>query len=140
MRRIVDLVLSCIGTALIIAAVFLIGPELETRFWPVYSKFKVQTVEEQPDGTSKVTFEYTKHRWCEPLGFSWFVGEPGAAFRQLRVVPADPDESTMVRPLGRNKSVPYIIDATPSQLEGRVYGEIFNRCHPAWSSRTAIYP
>jgi hypothetical protein len=74
------------------------------------------------------------------MGFSWYVGEPGGAFRQLKVVPADLDGGSKVRPVGRSKSVPYIIDATPSQLNGRIYGEIYNRCHPAWSTRTAIYP
>lgn len=61
-------------------------------------------------------------------------------FRQLKVVAADPDASSQVKLLGRSTSVPYILDATPSQLSGRVYGEIYNRCHPGWSSRTVINP
>lgn len=140
MRQIADRLLTAIGAAILIMAVFIIGPEVETRFFPVYSTFKVETIEPLPGGQSKVVFEYTKYRWCDPMGFAWYVGEPGGAFRQLKVVPEDPDAGSKIRPLGVNKSVPYIIDATPSQLSGRVYGEIYNRCHPAWSSRTLIYP
>jgi hypothetical protein len=139
-RRFLDLVLSALGAAVLVVAVLILGPEIETRVNPVYSKFTILSIVGQPDGTSKVVFRYRKERQCDPQGFSWYVGEPGAAFRQLKVTPADPSEATPVRPIGENTSVPYVIDATPEQLIERGYGEIFNRCHAAWTSRTIIYP
>lgn len=139
-RRLLDLFLSGLGAAVLVVAVLVLGPEVETRINPVYSKFNIASIEEMPDGMSKVVFRYRKERQCDPLGFSWYVGEPGAAFRQLKVTPADPSDATPVRPLGENTSVPYVIDATPEQIRTRVYGEIFNRCHAAWTSRTVIYP
>jgi hypothetical protein len=140
MRRFLDLILSGLGAAVLVVGVLILGPEIETRINPVYSKFSIQSIEELPGGMSKVVFRYRKERQCDPQGFSWYVGEPGAAFRQLKVTPADPSEASPVRPLGENTSVPYVIDATPEQLIQRGYGEIFNRCHGAWTSRTVIYP
>ena len=140
MRQTADRLLTAIGAAILIMAVFIIGPEIETRFFPVYSTFKVDSITSLPGGQSKVTFQYTQYRWCDPMGFAWYVGEPRGAFRQLKVVPEDPEASSKIRPLRPNNSVPYIIDATASQHSGRVYGEIHNRCQPAWSFRTLIYP
>ena len=140
MRRFIDLILSGLGAAVMLTAVFILGPEIETRFFPVYSKFEIESIRPVDSENSEVIFRYTKYRQCVPQGFSWYMGEPGAAFRQLRVIPSDPDESPPVRPLGRNKSVPYVIDATPDQITDRVFGEIFSNCHSAWTIKTLIYP
>jgi len=140
MRRFLDLTLSGLGAAVLLIAVFVLGPELETRFFPVYSKFEIERIRPIDATSSEVVFRYTKYRECAPQGFSWYMGEPGAAFRQMKVIPSDPDESPPIRPLGKNLSVPYVIDATPDQIRDRTFGEIFNRCHFAWSSRSVIYP
>lgn len=140
MRRLLDLTLSGLGAAVLLAAIFIIGPELETRFWPAYSRFEIQSIRPVNDDSSEVVFRYKKHRQCSPQGFSWYMGEPGAAFRQLKVAPVDPGESPPIRPLGKNTSVPYVIDATPEQIQTRTFGEIFARCHFAWVTRSVIYP
>jgi hypothetical protein len=140
MRKVVDVALSGFTAALILSAVFILGPEMESRLWPAYSKFTLLSVEPMPEGQSKVVFRYTKLRQCVPQGFSWFLGEPGAANRQLKVVSADGKRSSEPRPVGENTSAPYIVDAAPDEFRSRAFAEIFSQCHPVWTTRSKIYP
>ena len=140
MRRFIDLTLAGMGAALLLIAVFMFGPMLETAFYPAYSKFKIASVEPLPDGQSRVQFQYSKYRQCDPQGFSWFIGEPGAAFRQLKVTADDYKGRSTARPIGDHMSEPYVIDARPDQLKDRAFAEIYSRCHPFWLTRSSIYP
>jgi hypothetical protein len=129
-----------ISVCVFISAVFVIGPWIETKWFPAYSKFKIVSIERAGDRQSRVIFRFTKNRQCEPVGNSWFFGEPGAAFRQLKVQIDNQDAFTAVRPLGTQTSNPYVLDATVEELANATFAVIYNRCHPFWLTRSEIYP
>lgn len=137
--RLLDFGLVTSAVTVLLIAVFTFGPWLETTFLPVYSKFKIISMEELPDGQAKVVFRFTKLRQCEPQGAAWFFGEPGSAFRQLKVTVQNPNP-TSSRPLGTQITYPYVMDVTVEQLADATFAEIFNRCHPFWLTRSEIYP
>ena len=138
--RLLHLLLTTLAGCIIMIGVFVIGPAIETTWFPVYSKFKIISLERYSDTQSLVVFKFTKNRQCEPQGASWFFGEPGAAFRQLRITVQNPSNPSMPRPLGTQTTFPYIIDATVEEVANATFAEIYNRCHPFWLTRSEIYP
>lgn len=138
--RLLDHALSLSAIALAAGAVLMLGPSLETRFFPVYSKFEIVKIDETPSGGSRVIFRYYKLRSCAPAGFMWFIGEPGGAFRQIDILSARPPGVRVNRPIGENTSVPYEIDVPPNELLTRGFATIYNNCHPLWITRSVIYP
>lgn len=137
--RVLNIALSLTSFFLLVAAMFTLGPAWETRFYPAYSKFTIASIRQAPDGGSLVKFTYTKLRACEPLGFRWFIGEPGAAFRQLDVVSERPGPR-INRPIGTHTSVEYKVDVTPEALVNQGFASIYSNCHPFWITRSVIYP
>jgi len=134
----VNFILSSVAALVLYMGVFTIGPYVETKLFPAYSKFQLASVEPYGDGQSRVVFGYTKYRQCEPQGFSWFAGELGASYRQLAFrAEGDPGPA---RPLGANITRHYIIDVRPDVLRDGVFAEIYSRCHPFWVTRSEIYP
>lgn len=138
--RLLDHVLSFAAVIVAAGGVLTLGPYIETRFFPVYSKFEIVKIDETPSGGSRVVFRYTKLRSCPPSGFMWFIGEPGGAFRQVDILSARPPGARVNRPLGENTSVPYEIDVPPQELLERGFATIYNNCHALWTTRSVIYP
>lgn len=139
-RSALNFAITSSGAAVLFMALFILGPVVETKFFPVYSKFEIVSVEPYGKGQSLATFRFTKYRQCDPQGFAWYSGELGAAFRQLTVKMQAPTDNPAPRPLGLQETSPYIIDATPDQIRRAVFAEIYNRCHPLWTTRSEIYP
>lgn len=135
-----DLSLTCVGAVFFAAAIATLGPALETQFFPVYSTFEIASIKQTPDGGSEVVFRYTKKRDCKPAGVTWFIGDPGGAYRQVDLVSSRPQGAHVNRPLGPNLSAPYIVDVAPTVLVGQGFANIYNNCHPFWITRSAIYP
>lgn len=138
--RVLNGALALTAFLLLAAAIGTFGPVLETRYNPAYSKFKIAEIRQAPDGGSLVKFTYTKLRACEPLGFRWFIGEPGAAFRQLEIVSDRPAGRRINRPVGTHTSVEYKVDVTPEALVSQGFASIYSNCHPFWVTRSVIYP
>ncbi len=138
--RFIDLSLTLSAILLALAAFMTLGPKIETRFFPVYTKFEILKIDETPDGGTEVVFRYEKLRNCEPAGIMWFVGEPGGAYRQIDLLSNRPPLSRVNRPLGENTSVPYKVDVAPAVLINRGFANIYNNCHPFWTTQSAIYP
>lgn len=138
--RFLDRTLTLAAIALTAGSVLVLGPSLETKLFPVYSKFEIVKIDETPSGGSRVVFKYFKLRDCQPAGFMWFIGEPGAAFRQVDILSARPPGVRVNRPIGENTSVPYEIDVPPNELLTRGFATIYNNCHPLWVTRSVIYP
>ena len=138
-RQALNFALSSCGALVLMMGIFTIGPEIETRFWPVYSKFEIVSIEPYGKDQSLATFRYNKLRQCAPQGFAWYAGELGGAFRQLTVKTETPTTGT-VRPLGLQLSSPYVIDAKPETIRSAVFAELYSRCWPLWTTRSVIYP
>ena len=138
-RSLLNFGLTTSAVAVLVMGVYTIGPWLETKFLPVYSRFEIMQIEPYGEGQTRAIFKFTKYRQCEPQGFAWYTGELGAAFRQLRVK-VESTGSVPSRPLGVQMTSPYVIDATPAQVKDATFAEIFSTCHPFWTTRSVIYP
>lgn len=137
--KILNFVFAVLVSMLLILGFFLLGPEIETRFFPVYSKFRLISAEALPDGKTFARFEFTKFRNCDPQGFAFFNGELGTAFTQ--VTTRVRGSAIRARPLGTQQSYPYeFTDITPEELATTVFAEIYSHCHPLWTTRTKVYP
>lgn len=132
-----DAVLGFLFVIVLTMVGFMVGPAVETRFFPVYSRFELLSAEET-DGGTVAQFRYEKKRQCPAQGFAWYVGELGAASRQVLVRPTERPNAP--RGLGIHVTTPYLIDAEMRQVQGGMRAEIFSRCHPFWVTRTEIYP
>lgn len=113
-----------------------IGPIVETRFFPVYSRFAVEDIRAAEGGT-EARFRFTKFRDCDARGWAWYVGDFGATSRQVEVKST---ENAVDRPLGMFVSNPYFIAADPNQVSNEMYVEIHSRCHPFWLTVSVVYP
>lgn len=136
-NRVRDGILGFLLLTVLIMVAGTVGPAIETRFFPVYSKFALVSASEK-DGGTVAQFRYEKLRECPAQGFSWYVGELGAASRQVVVEPIKP--LNRPRSVGEHVTTPYLMDVDIRHLVDGMRAEIFNRCHPFWISRTEIYP
>lgn len=139
MSRFQTFIGGVLAAMVMVSALFIFGPPLETKLLPVYSKFEIIEVTPYGENQSRAIFRFTKWRQCDPQGFSWYAGNPGAAFRQIGIKIEQPRPGGP-RPLGVQQTSPYIIDVPPEDLRGIVFAEIYSRCHFLWNTRTDIYP
>ena len=90
-------------------AIWIVGPPLETRFWPVVSKLQIISMEPAPDGFTKIRAGFNKLRDCEYVGIAWFVGDRSISFERVVVaLNRDPkDTGSPNRPLGYQRAGPW---------------------------------
>lgn len=138
-------VMSAILTMVVIMSFGTIGPEIETRFFPVYTKFAVKSIERGVGGDSTtVVFRYSKLRDCVSLGSAWYLRTPDSDLGPNR--PLDysvlypPGHTTNSRPIGRHESRPMVFATNPEEFMAQANGDIHSRCHPFWLSKTTIFP
>lgn len=137
-RRWDKIALNLMLIAALAISAYIVGPAIETKFFPVYGKFELIDVK-SVNGSTVGQFSYEKLRPCEAQGFAWFAGEFGATSRQVEVLPVERRSTT--HPVGFHLTVPYVfVGASPEQVKSSMRAEIYNRCHPFWVSRTEIYP
>lgn len=139
-NRLANVMLTCSAALLAATATVMLGPTLETKLFPVYSKFEIVELAAEPEVKTRVVFSYVKLRSCEPVGVNWFMGEPGAAYRQVEMLSLNPPKVGNSRPVGFNLTVPYLIDVTPDVLQSRAFANIYSNCHPFWTTQSNIYP
>lgn len=134
----------CAG--IILVAVFFtvltVGPAVETRFFPVVSKLRITQIRSDPEGNSLVYANFRKLRECEYIGIAWYHGNPAGEFERIPVVllRKDGDTSSPNRPLGLQKSGPWIISVPPDELKANSFARLSHRCNPLWVSTTDFYP
>lgn len=141
MRRVFDLAAAVLMSMILIVGVFTVGPMLETRYFPVYSKFTLDHIAPQPNGRTIIYSTFTKYRDCVPIGFAWYVGD-GINVRQLQVIVlrADHEAPTPVRPVGTQRMSPFEVDASPEEIASLAFAEVYTRCHPLWTTRSEVFP
>lgn len=116
---------------LILAVVFgwAVAPTVETKFFPVYSKFTVKTALQTPEGVL-ATFDFVKNRECQSKGLTWYLGEVGAS---TAVNVEAPEGVRSPRPIGPNTTSPYLIEGiTLADLETNVIAQLRNQCSDNW--------
>lgn len=139
MMRFVSWVLDVAFAAIVLVLVWIIGPELETRWYPAYSHFQVLDVQPGKEpGHSVITVEFTKYRDCFPQGYAWYSGDLGNTFRQIEVFSRRTPGSAIL-PTGRHK-VTLDVAVDPIEFVTGIRAEIFNRCHIFWVTRSVVLP
>lgn len=127
-----------------------IGPLIETRFFPVYTKFELIEATETPEGVIAV-FEFTKIRQCGPKGSHWYLGNSMSIDVTVPSGLAGPEP----RPLGLQRTSPYLLEGTTlADLKdpNRVMAEVRSQCNfpvldyfgwfvpQPWSTVSNVYP
>lgn len=117
------------------------GPAVETIAFPVVGKLQVDEIAEV---TGKVTMQvrFNKLRNCEYVGISWFKGEKNGSFERVPIELRRPtgDSSSPNRPIGQQRSGPWILSMTLDQMRTNSFAQLYHRCHPFWLTTTDFYP
>lgn len=119
-----------------------IGPALETTYWPVVSKVKVEQLKPGTQGWTIIRANFTKLRDCEYVGLAWFKGTRPDGFERVAViVQRDPqDTGSPNRPVGTQRAGPWLIAVTPEEFKYQSFAQLWHRCHPFWTTVTEFYP
>lgn len=107
-----DLGVAAAAGMVFVMVVFGLGPTVETTWFPVYSKFKLLSVERVPPNHSLVKAEYVKYRDCTPIGVAWYnapVARDLETGRQLEYVPRRQIgvERAPSKPVGKWETLPF---------------------------------
>jgi hypothetical protein len=117
-----------------VIAFFTLGPMTETKFWPVYGKFRIVDMDDLQDGL-RIVARFEKKRNCDPQGYGWYLGEFGI----MKQVVTRSGDLVVHRPIGIQLGTFFIKDLTTKDVP-YLYAEVYHHCHPLWITRTIIYP
>jgi len=122
--------------------IWLIGPEVETRLFPVVGKLNIERMEVAPNGQTKVYASFRKLRACEYIGIAWFRGDRASDFTRVSLVldRAPGDDSNPNRPVGFQRSGPWTVDIPMDEIPSNSFVQLFHKCHFAWTTTTEFYP
>lgn len=121
---------------------FTVGRSVETAMFPVFSYFRIASVQEIEPNVIRLQVSFTKDRDCEPGGYAWYAGQRGGTFRELGVRTIPPEgNQTGIRPLGAGQvSRPFDLLISADEFEAGIFADVYSRCHPLWLSRSEVYP
>lgn len=139
MSKLLDWCMNFAALGVVVVGIWVMGPVIETRWFPVYSKFKLVNVETNSHGGSIVTVEAYKFRDCLPQGYAWYNGDFGNNVRQLTVQSRRQLNVSPSLPLGKFTSA-FEVDIQPIEIASGISAETFSRCHPFWTTRTIVFP
>lgn len=139
---VVKLMSSVITLFMTLYAIFLLGPWLEMRYWPVLSKLEILRIEPQSPLHADMYVQFTKERDCQYIGMAWFKGLRSGGFERVLVIPMrDPkDTGSPNRPLGTQRAGPWRISMLAEEVKTNSFANIFHQCHPFWITHTKFYP
>lgn len=138
MKEALNWLFSILFVMVLVLVVFTVGPMVETKYFPVYSKFTITNAVPTPEGL-RVIASFTKFRNCNPQGYAWYLGDFGMGMRQLTTIQHIP-YIPVNKPLGTQTTRPFEIKDLRIEDLPNVSAEIYNRCHPLWITRSVIYP
>lgn len=121
---------------------FVVGPAVETAFFPAVSKLKILSIAPAEGGQAEITAEFTKLRDCEYVGIAWYHGQPSGGFERVPVIllRKEGDTSSPNRPTGTQRAGPWIIGVPPEEIAKNSFARLSHRCHPFWLTTTDFYP
>lgn len=121
----------------VVSAIRIFGPEVETRLFPVYGKFEIASMKVLGENKTEVVFRFEKLRYCDARGADWSDGELGQAFH----VDVGPQTLPAPRPLGVQLSRPYVFTGTPEGVRGNLTAIIYSQCpFTPWRTSSTVYP
>lgn len=121
---------------------FLLGPWIETRYFPVLSTMRIVSVDAATDDTSLVRTRFTKLRACDYMGISWYYGSQAGLFERVSMVPIrDPnDTSAPNRATGDQRAGPWRVTIPAGEVRTKSFVQVYHRCHPFWTTMSQFYP
>jgi len=122
--------------------IWVVGPPIETRFYPVVSKLQILSMKEAPGGETILMAEFKKLRACDFLGIAWFRKQDDGTFERVPVqlLRRPGDISSPNRPEGAQRSGPWIIGMPPSDIPTNSFARLSHTCHKMWTTTTDFYP
>lgn len=121
--------------------VYIVGPVIETRYFPVVDKLIIDKTEWQGPETTRVWASFKKLRNCEYIGIAWFRGSRDD-FRRVPVIlhREEGDRSSPNRPMGYQHAGPWDVGVPLHELPSNSFARLHHRCWPLWTSTTEFYP
>lgn len=122
--------------------IFIAGPLVESKFFPVLEKLEITSVMPTGEETSNVYVEFTKLRECAYVGVAWFEGRRSGGFHRVLFVAQrnKEDSSSPNRPLGKQTAGPWLVGIKAEDVKTNSFVDIFHQCHPFWVTKTQWYP
>ena len=135
-------VLGTIAAISVLYTFFLVGPALETRFFPVLGTMRILSVEPLTPHTSLVRTEFVKLRGCEYMGIAWYYGPEAGVFERVSMVPIrDPDDTSAPnRAVGAQRAGPWRVAMPAADVRTKSFVQVYHRCHPFWTTMSRFYP
>lgn len=125
-----------------ILTIYTLGPEIETRFFPVVSKLTIERMEPVNERTTSVYAYFNKLRNCDYLGIAWYHGQRNTGFERVPLIlmRAAGDDSSPNRPVGAQRSGPWVVSIPMDQVRDNSFVQLTHQCHPFWPTTTEFYP
>lgn len=122
--------------------IYTIGPAIETRFFPVVGKLVIERMEAIDANTTRVYAYYDKLRGCTYVGIAWFRGQRSDGFERVPLILQRQagDDSSPNRPVGAQRSGPWIVSVPIDEIETNSFVQLTHVCHPFWPTTTEFYP
>lgn len=119
-----------------------IGPWVESAVFPVVSKLVITARHDNGDGTTTIYAYFRKLRDCDFVGISWYRGRQDGEFERVPVqlIRKPGDISSPNRPVGAQRSGPWIIGVPIGEVDTNSFAELTHHCHFLWPTKTRFYP
>lgn len=131
-------------TVIVIATAFtfyLVGPSVETRYFPVVGKLTIDRIEWQGPGVTRIWASFTKRRDCEYVGIAWFRGTRDDFERVPVILHREKnDRSSPNRPTGYQHAGPWDVMVPMHEIPANSFAVLSHACHPFWNTTTDFYP
>lgn len=134
------------ATVIVIATtftVYLTGPAIETKYFPVVGKLIIDKAEWQGAEVTRVWASFRKIRDCEYLGIAWFRrGDDDDSFSRVTVIlhRVTGDTSSPNRPVGYQHAGPWDVGVPIHELQTNSFARLSHRCHGLWTTTTDFFP
>lgn len=133
---------AAVGIAFFLTlSIWMAGPTIEARYFPVASKLKVTDMKAHPAGTEIAAASFVKLRDCEFLGLSWFHRLQDGSIERVSLTPDLTNRQAVSRPLGENQIAgPWLVSLPLGEVMHNSFARIHHRCHNFWTTVSDFYP
>lgn len=125
---------------LAVAGALYFGPSIETRFFPVMGSpdnLQLKYVFPESLTTSLIEGKTTRNRNCDFRGLNWYIGTRGG---RAAAVTVEFREGAKIRNAGVMEFGPWLVYATPAQLELNSYADALHQCYVSIFGWRIPYP
>lgn len=134
-------ILASISILLAVYSVFLVGPFLETRFFPVVNSFHILRADTVGPGKVAIDLAFNKRRSCEFISVIWYHGKPDGMFNRAIIDTTNVANIIYNRPLGNQRLGPWVLHIPRRDLfNNNSFAEVIHRCHILWPTVSRVYP